>query len=110
MKSGEKRQQSVIIDDTAMQAEVKTEYLQNSFRVRFLKEGKKPNNRHRWTQPFENIVGLQKTVQYSQHNQITMQNNSRVIFIIQDGMRFNIKKYFFCRNLHVFVLIFVFLN
>lgn len=42
MKSGEKRQQSVIIDDTAMQAEVKTEYLQNSFRVRFLKEGKKP--------------------------------------------------------------------
>lgn len=41
MKSGEKRQQSVIIDDTAMQAEVKTEYLQNSFRVRFLKGGKK---------------------------------------------------------------------
>lgn len=39
MKSGEKRQQSVIIDDTAMQAEVKTEYLQNSFRVRFLKRG-----------------------------------------------------------------------
>lgn len=37
MKSGEKRQQSVIIDDTATQAEVKTEYLQNSFRVRFLK-------------------------------------------------------------------------
>lgn len=42
MKSGEKRQQSVIIDDTAMQAEVKTEYLQNSFRVRFLKGEKKP--------------------------------------------------------------------
>lgn len=41
MKSGEKRQQSVIIDDTAMQAEVKTEYLQNSFRVRFLKGEKK---------------------------------------------------------------------
>lgn len=41
MKSGEKRQQSVIIDDTAMQAEVKTEYLQNSFRVRFLKGGEK---------------------------------------------------------------------
>jgi len=39
MKSGEKRQQSVIIDDTAMQAEVRTEYLQNSFRARFLKGG-----------------------------------------------------------------------
>lgn len=41
MKSREKRQQSVIIDDTAMQLEVKTEYLQNSFMARFLKGKKK---------------------------------------------------------------------
>lgn len=72
MKSGEKRQQSVIIDDTAMQAEVKTEYLQNPFRVRFLKGEKTPNSRHEWTQPFENIVRLQQTVQYNQHDHITM--------------------------------------
>lgn len=41
MKSAQKRQQSVIIDDTAMQAEVKTEYLQNLLRVRVLKWKKK---------------------------------------------------------------------
>lgn len=75
MKSGEKRQQSVIIDDTAMQAEVKTEYLQNSFRVRFLKreKKKKPTSRHRWTQPFENILELQQArlLQYGQYNHVT---------------------------------------
>lgn len=77
MKSGEKRQQSVIIDDTAMQAEVKTEYLQNSFRVRFLKRGGggkgKPTSRHRWTQPFENIFELQQArlLQYGQYNHVT---------------------------------------
>lgn len=52
MKSGEKRQQSVIIDDTAMQVEVKTEYLQNSFRVRLLKGGKKANKQTRMDPAF----------------------------------------------------------
>lgn len=52
MKSGEKRQQSVIIDDTAMQVEVKTEYLQNPFRVRLLKGGKKANKQMRMDPTF----------------------------------------------------------
>lgn len=40
MKSREKRQQSVIIDDTAMQLEVKTEYLQKHGEI-FKREKKK---------------------------------------------------------------------
>lgn len=73
MKSGEKRQQSVIIDDTAMQAEVKTEYLQNSFRVRFLKWEKKKKKTTADTDGpnLLKTVGLQQIVQYSQHNHIT---------------------------------------
>lgn len=60
MKSGEKRQQSVIIDDTAMQAEVKTEYLQNSFRVRFLK-GKKKYKKEKKPTSNKNELNLLKT-------------------------------------------------
>lgn len=72
MKSGEKRQQSVIIDDTAMQAGVKTEYLQNSFRVRFLKWKKKKKTTADTDGPnLLKTVGLQQIVQYSQHNHIT---------------------------------------
>lgn len=71
MKSGEKRQQSVIIDDTAMQAEVKTEYLQNSFRVRFLKWKKKKPTADTDGPNLLKTVGLQQIVQYSQHNHIT---------------------------------------
>lgn len=43
MKSREKRQQSVIIDDTAMQLEVKTEYLQKHGEI-FKREKKKLTN------------------------------------------------------------------
>lgn len=95
MKSGEKRQQSVIIDDTAMQAEVKTEYLQNSFRVRFLKREKKKGQQADTGGP-----NLLKTYwnynrqDYCNTVNITtshIQNNSRVFFIIHYGMSFNIK-------------------
>lgn len=98
MKGGEKRQQSVIIDDTAMQAEVKTEYLQNSFRVRFLKRG---GGGARGSQQVDTGgPNLLKT--YSNYNRqdycntvnITtshIQNNSRGFFIIHYGMSFNIK-------------------
>lgn len=70
MKSREKRQQSVIIDDTAMQLEVKTEYLQKHGEI--FKREKKKANKHSWMLPFENTVGLHqpRLIQYSQYNYI----------------------------------------